>query len=235
MRKGREVRTRKPVTFAAIALSVAVTASLSACGSDGSPAAGVEINPPSDAQPQASIGTAGATSGADAAAPVPEQEPVAAEDNPPGDIPDDLAFVPYDNAAGRYSFTHPEGWAETENGSSVVFTDKLNGVQVQVGARTTAASEQQARDQDVVALEQSQPAFELRTISTATVGSAHGVKIIYRRNSAVDPVTGRQYRDEVERYELVKDGRELIVELYGPVGADNIDAYKIMIDSLRFA
>jgi hypothetical protein len=37
----------------------------------------------------------------------------------------------------------------------------------------------------------------------------------------------------VERYELVSAGREVIVELFGPVGADNVDAYKTMITSLR--
>ena len=66
-----------------------------------------------------------------------------------------------------------------------------------------------------------------------TTPAGKGVRIVYRRNSAPDPVTGRQYRDEVERYELVSAGREVIMELFGPVGADNVDAYKTMISSLR--
>ena len=61
------------------------------------------------------------------------------------------------------------------------------------------------------------------------------MRIVYRRNSAPDPVTGRKYRDEVERYELVSGGREVIVELFGPVGSDNVDAYRTMISSLRLA
>jgi hypothetical protein len=61
------------------------------------------------------------------------------------------------------------------------------------------------------------------------------VRIVYRRNSAPDPVTGRQYRDEVERYELVAGGREIVIELFGPVGADNVDAYRTMVQSLRRA
>jgi hypothetical protein len=60
-----------------------------------------------------------------------------------------------------------------------------------------------------------------------------GVRIVYRRNSQPDPVTGRQYRDEVERYELVSHGKEVVIELYGPVGADNVDAYRTMVQSLR--
>ena len=52
------------------------------------------------------------------------------ESNPPGDIPDNLAFVKYTNKQGGYSFTHPEGWAQTGSGTQVRFTDKLNGVAV---------------------------------------------------------------------------------------------------------
>ena len=59
------------------------------------------------------------------------------------------------------------------------------------------------------------------------------MRIVYRRNSAPDQVTGRQYRDEVERYELVSGGREVVLEMYGPVGADNVDAYRTMVQSLR--
>jgi hypothetical protein len=163
------------------------------------------------------------------------QVAVPAEKNPPGDIPDNIAFVRYANATGRYSFTHPEGWAETTRGSTVTFTDKLNGVQVQPGALSTAPTVSSAKQQDVPALTSSQAAFELRNVTAVTEPGGSGVRIVYRRNSAPDPVTGRQYRDEVERYELVQGGREVIVELFGPVGSDNVDAYKTMITSLKMS
>jgi len=169
------------------------------------------------------------------AAAVASENPVAPENNPPGDIPDNLAFVMYRNAAGKYSISHPEGWAETANGSTVTFTDKLNSVHVEVGSLTSPPTVTAARSGEVPSLEKSQPAFELKDVSAFKVGGADGVKIVYRRNSAPDPVTGRQYRDEVERYLLVKGGRELIVELSGPVGADNVDAYHQMLSDLAFA
>lgn len=158
-----------------------------------------------------------------------------AEKNPPGDIPDNLAFVAYTNAAGRYTFTHPEGWSETTNGSTVTFTDKLNGVQALTGGATAPPTVASAKSQDVPALRSSQAAFELRDVQAVTIPAGKGVKIVYRRNSAPDAVTGRQYRDEVERYEIVAHGREVIVELFGPVGADNVDAYRTMIQSLRLS
>jgi hypothetical protein len=163
------------------------------------------------------------------------QSAVPAEKNPPGDIPDNVAYVAYANATGKYSFTHPEGWSETTTGSTVTYTDKLNGVQVQLGKLTSAPTVDSAKQQDVPALRSSQAAFELRTVTAATVPGGTGVRIVYRRNSASDPVSGRQYRDEVERYELVAGGREVIVELFGPVGSDNVDAYKTMITSLKLS
>lgn len=158
---------------------------------------------------------------------------VPAEKNPPGDIPDNIAFIRYANAAGRYSFTHPEGWAETTRTSSVTFTDKLNGVQVRPGSATAAPTLASAKTDDVPTLRSSQAAFELKGITAVTVPGGNGVRIVYRRNSAPDAVTGRQYRDEVERYEIFGRGREVVVELFGPVGSDNVDAYKMMIDSLQ--
>ncbi|MDT5029967.1 MAG: hypothetical protein QOC94_138 [Actinoplanes sp.] len=158
---------------------------------------------------------------------------MAAEKNPPGDIPDNVAFIGYINTAGRYRFTHPEGWAEKTKDTTVTFTDKLNGVQAMVGTATTAPTVASAKQQDVATLTAGQAAFELRGVNAVTLPAGKGVRIVYRRNSAPDPVTGRQYRDEVERYELVSAGREVIVELFGPVGADNVDAYKTMITSLR--
>lgn len=165
--------------------------------------------------------------------PVP-QSAVPAEKNPPGDIPDDLAFVPYRNPAGHYSFTYPEGWAETTRGTTVAFTDKLNGVEALLGGVTTPPTVATARRDDVPRLRTDQPAFELRRVDAVTLPAGRGVRIVYRRNSAPDPVTGRQYRDEVEHYEIVAHGREVVLELHGPVGADNVDAYRVMSQSLRF-
>ncbi len=197
--------------------------------SSGSPAAST----PTATIPTAIASAAPASAGPSAGPSAAPQSAVAAESNPPGDIPDNIAFVAYTNAAGRYRFTHPEGWAEKTHGSTVTFTDKLNGVQATVGTATTAPTTTTAKQQDVPELARNQAAFELRGITDASVPAGHGVRIVYRRNSAPDQVTGRQYRDEVERYELVANGREVIVELFGPVGADNVDAYHTMITSLK--
>ncbi len=221
-----------PGLVCALAAAAAVTTACTGSRSTSAPSPSGPGGPASTTATTATPATPGAsTPGASSGA--PPQTPVAAESNPPGDIPDNLAFVPYRNAAGGYSFTHPEGWTRSETGASVTLTDKLNGVSVAPGALTAPPTVQSAAVADVPQLQAAQPAFELRTTAAASSPAGTGVRIVYRRNSAPDPVTGRVYRDEVERYELVSGGRELVMELYGPVGADNVDAYRTMLASLR--
>ncbi len=222
--------TRLPILFTVPLLLAAGCSASNQASGGGSPSA------------TATASTTGPTTGGSTLAASPPATPggvgqtaVPAEKNPPGDIPDNVAYVPYTNTGGKYSLTHPEGWAETTKGSSVTFTDKLNGVQGRPGTLTAAPTADSAKQQDVPALRRSQAAFELRGVTAVTEPGGSGVRIVYRRNSAPDAVTGRQYRDEVERYELVSHGREVIVELYGPVGSDNVDAYKTMITSLKIA
>ncbi|MEO7350637.1 MAG: hypothetical protein ABIR34_02455 [Marmoricola sp.] len=158
--------------------------------------------------------------------------PVPVENNPPGDIPDNLAFVKYVNQPGGYSFTHPEGWAQTGSGVRVRFTDKLNGVTADSRRATQAPTVSSARSTEVPHLQASAPAFQLRNVNPVSVPGGRGVHIVFRRNSDPDPVTGRVYRDEVEEYLVFNAGRLIRMDLYGPVGADNVDAYRTMSQSL---
>lgn len=211
-----------------LALPMALAAG---CGGSTTPAPTKAAAPAASLSSGASAGPSATSAATGAAA----QKPVPAENTPPGDIPDSVAYLPYTNTAGRYSFTHPEGWSELTRGTTATFTDKLNGVQAVVGSDTVPPTLDTAKQRDVPALTRSQLAFELRSISAVSLPGGTGVLIVYRRNSAPDPVTGRQYRDEVQRYELVHAGREVNVELFGPVGADNADAYRRMIQSMRIA
>ena len=197
---------------------------LAACGSSSNPSgqsAGPATTP------------AGPTAGTSTAPAASSTAPVPVESNPPGDIPDNLAFVPYTNKPGGYTFTHPEGWARTERGSAVRFTDKLNGVMASSAAAAAVPTVATARTVDVPRLRRSVPAFELRSVGAVSLPAGHGVRIVFRRNSDPDSVTGRVYRDEVEEYLVFAKGRLVRLDLFGPVGADNVDAYRTMSTSLR--
>ncbi|MDQ1686703.1 MAG: hypothetical protein QOC82_3440 [Frankiaceae bacterium] len=188
------------------------------------------------------VGCAGSSAGtapkAPATTPSPNgvnQAPVPAESNPPGDIPDNLAFVPYTNKAGGYRFTHPEGWAEIAHGADVRFTDKLNGVSVSVVPGNQPPTVSSARSSDVARLRQTTPAFRLQQVSSVSLPAGRAVLIVFRRNTNPDPVTGRQYRDEVQEFEFWHHGEIVRLDLFGPVGADNVDAYRTMSRSLSLS
>src|SRR5437867_1081498 len=53
------------------------------------------------------------------------EKPVAPENNPPGDIPDNQAFVAYAVTAAGFELKVPEGWARTTASSGITFSDKL--------------------------------------------------------------------------------------------------------------
>ncbi|HMC72464.1 MAG TPA: hypothetical protein VKJ07_25140 [Mycobacteriales bacterium] len=143
--------------------------------------------------------------------------------------------MPFSSAAGHYRFVHPEGWAQVVRGTGVRFTDKLNGVAATVVSASQAPTVASARRDDVPRLRSTVPAFELRSVSSVSLSGGPAVLIVFRRNSDPDPVTGRQYRDEVREFLLWHGGQEIRFDLFGPVGADNVDAYRTMSNSLRLS
>jgi hypothetical protein len=220
------------IPFRRVALRIvcpALVLAAAACGSSSGAGSGAASGTASNT---ASSTPAGAAAPSSAGPATSSQTPVPAESNPPGDIPDNVAFVPYDNAAAGYSITHPEGWAEQENGTAVTFTDKLNGIHADTGSLPTAFDEATARQQEVPRLAAAEPAFELVSVSPESLPAGKGVVIVYRRNSAPDPVTGRQVRDEVQEHLVSNGTSSLRLALFGPVGADNVDAYRTISQSL---
>lgn len=156
------------------------------------------------------------------------------ESRPPGDIPDNIAYVSYRNTVGRYTFMHPEGWASVAQGATVTFSDKLNGITATAVPATGAPTVTTAKA-DVAGLQRTQPAFELRSVKPAALPGGSGVLIVFRRNSAPDPVTGKVFRDEVQRYEIYGSAHEVILDLFGAVGSDNVDPYTKISQSLRLS
>jgi hypothetical protein len=157
----------------------------------------------------------------------------APETSTPGDIPDTVAYIPYSNSIGGYTFSHPEGWAQTVNGSAVAFTDKYNGVSATVASATAPPTTSSAQSLDVPKLRASEPAFALTSVSPVTLPAGSGVLIVYRRNSPPDPVTGRSVRQEVHRYAIYGNNQVVALDLFGAVGADNVDPYTRMSQSLH--
>jgi len=67
-----------------------------------------------------------------------------------------------------------------------------------------------------------------------TLPSGRAVKVVYTTASARSPVTGKHVTLAVDRYYLAHGGKEAIVDLGTPQGVDNVDAYRLMIESFRW-
>jgi len=156
--------------------------------------------------------------------------PNAPEVNPAGDIPDNQVYVPYRFARGGFSVTVPEGWARAERGGSVTFTDKLNHITLDAGttpSAPTAASE-------LPGIAAAAKGYRPGTVTAVRRAAGTAIRATYQADSPPDPVTGKVVRDAVERYTFWRAGGTATLTLSGPVGADNVDPWRIVTDSLRW-
>jgi hypothetical protein len=143
-----------------------------------------------------------------------------------GDIPDNQVFVTF--AGPAFSMKTPEGWTQSGGGKNVTFRDKNNIVRVVVaqGAAPTVASVKQELASLKGARVESPP-------TVLKIGGLPAVKAVYSTTSAPNPVTGKSVKLIVDRYELGGGGKRATVDLGTPVGVDNVDAYRLMIESFR--
>jgi hypothetical protein len=155
------------------------------------------------------------------------------EVNPSGDIPDNAAFVEFRSPTGGFALRHPEGFAESTNGSAVTFTDKLNTIRVETVAASAAPTVASAQSAELPAI-QSAAGFKAGKVTTVSRKAGPGVLLTYEADAPPDTVTGKVVHDEVERYEFWRTGTEVIITLSSPKGSDNVDPWRIVTDSFRW-
>jgi len=150
-----------------------------------------------------------------------------------GDIPDNQTFLRYKNPRAGYSIKYPEGWAQKGSGNLVTFSDKGNSVQIAVtqGAAPTVAS---------VAAELRKEAGKDPTLKAGTpqqvkVGPNQAIHVVNHVQGPADPVTGKKPMLMVDRYVLANKGRVATVDESSPVGVDNVDAYRLIIQSFQWS
>ena len=149
-----------------------------------------------------------------------------------GDIPDNQVFLTFHNSAARYSIKYPEGWTQSGSGRDVTFRDKNNLVHILV-TKGSAPSPASVAAQ-LKALKASNPTLQFQPPQTLKFGSAQVVKATYTTKSAPNQVTGKRVTLIVDRYELATGGRRAVVDLGTPNGVDNVDAYRMMIQSFKW-
>jgi len=165
------------------------------------------------------LGAAGCGSSSGGSQPV---NPNGAEVSPPGDIPDNQAFVAYSPPGGGYSVKVPEGWGRTRTGGAVTFTDKLNSIRMESrpasGPLSLAAAKRQGPG----------------TVTRVKRSAGTAIRFVYTAAGEPDAVTGKRRTNTVERYVFFHRGQDVVLTLMGPQGADNVDPWKLVTDSLRF-
>jgi len=176
-------------------------------------------------------GCGGSSSSSSASRPV---DPNAKESSPPGDIPDDQAFVSYSPPRSDYSVKVPEGWGRTAAGGAVTFTDKLNAIRMEERAAKGALTAAAARRTELPAL-RGVRGFRPRSVTVVQRRAGRAVRITYLAAGRPDPVTGKARTDAVESYLFARNGRQVTLTLSGPRGADNVDPWKLVTDSFRWS
>ncbi|HEY0642349.1 MAG TPA: hypothetical protein VGD39_02945 [Nocardioides sp.] len=156
------------------------------------------------------------------------------EYSPPGDIPDDQVFVNYTDASGRVTIKVPEGWAQSDTASGVSFTDKLNTIQLEVLDATGKPSEDTVKNVDLPQLRRSLHNFSGGQVSTVDRAGTTAILATFEADGPKDEVTGKTVTDAFERYVYAKDGVEAVLTLSGPTGADNVDPWRLVSDSVRW-
>lgn len=161
------------------------------------------------------------------------EQPVHAEKNPPGDIPDHQVFVAYKSPLG-FALQVPEGWSRADRPDGARFTDKYNIIDVSVAQNGTAPTAQSVQSHQAAELAASGRAVKIASVKDVKLKHWPAVRIAYSSNSDPNPVTNKQIRLEHERFIFFKDGKTATIDFAAPLGADNADQWQLMSNSFQW-
>jgi hypothetical protein len=241
-----------PLGAAAIAV-----ASLAACSSSPASApASVSISPvvataavtPTTTRPSSVAGTSSVADGSaptsspsrapttTAASTAGQQgvDPNAPEVVEPGDIPDNQVFVSYQPPGQHFFVKVPEGWAQTDaGGGTTTFTDHYNSITIAATTATQAPTVEEMRASGLADLT-GNSTFKLNDVKTVQRKAGDGVVATYEIGSDPNPVTGKRALLAVERYAFFHGDTLVTLTLSGAKGADNVDPWRTVTDSLTW-
>ncbi|MDQ6817161.1 MAG: hypothetical protein M3018_07105 [Actinomycetota bacterium] len=141
-------------------------------------------------------------------------------------------FLTYHNSGAGYSMIYPEGWTIKGGGNDVSLVNKNNVIRIVIspsGAPTPASL-----TAELTKLKQSNPTLTFTPPSEIQVKAGLAIKATYELHSAPNPVTGKTVLLIVDRYELSHAGKRVTVDLGTAKGVDNKDAYRRIINSLKW-
>lgn len=215
---------------------VVLSGALAGCGSTATPqpSTAAPSAPAVNSSPAGPSGSSTPATSSGTSSPAGTPGAAATESNPPGDIPDNQAFVKFSVPTGRVSVKVPEGWARLTSAAGTVFSDKLNRIEVATSKAATPPTAASVARDDVAKLQRSVPKFTPGKVTEFQRTAGPVVLVTYQGDSAQDPVTGKVIRDAFERYVYYRNGQRLDLTLSGPTNADNVDPWRIVSDSVAW-
>ena len=158
------------------------------------------------------------------------EAPVAAEKNPPGDIPDSQVFILYRSPLG-FAIKVPEGWGRKERADGASFADKYGLVDVSLSAASADATANSVKANEAMVLQQFGHAVKIDVIEAVKLPAGPAVLVKYHANSEVSAVTNKKIRLEHDRYLISHAGKLATIDFSAPAGADNVDQWQLMSQS----
>lgn len=168
----------------------------------------------------------------DAARAAQTEQPVTPEVSPPGDIPDNQVFITFKSPAG-FSVKVPEGWSRKDDGNTTVFLDKYDQITLNVSDLSGPLDLDFAKQTLVPQIQQGR-AVKIVNVSKVKLKGGAAIKVAYHENSEPNLVTNKQIRMESERYYFAHGGKLVGLDLSAPMGADNVDQWKLISSSFRW-
>lgn len=156
---------------------------------------------------------------------------IAPEVSPPGDIPDNQAFIPF--AGQGFTVKVPEGWAQSAAGDATTFADKFNTIHVMLLPDPGAKGPEAGKDALVADLSKGR-AVAIKDTAMVKTAAGPALHVAFDSNSDPDPVTTKQLRQENEAYVWGKGDHMVELILSAPKGADNVDSWHLISSSFRW-
>jgi len=150
-----------------------------------------------------------------------------------GDVPDNQVFLTFSNPSAGYSMKYPQGWAQGGAGRLVTIQDKNN--LVRIGVETARPPSLASVSKAMKRLQAATPLFRFAPPTVVSLSGRRAIKVVYSTESAQNPVTGKRVTLIVDRYYVPGAGKVAVVDLGTPVGVDNVDAYRLMIESFQWS
>ncbi len=211
---------------------------LAACGGITQASPGPQTAPPVTSSPAGPTAVATGSTSPSAApsvteSPSPSQEPDTGGGTTSGDVPDNAVFLRYRSPNLGFSVQYVEGWQVRPAADGVTIADKDSSEIVKIVPGVTDPTGY-VSSVDLPGL-QATAGFKLTRQDTIKVGSRSLVHLAYKIPSPPDTVTGKQVPSTVDRYYVPGTSGLAIVTLSTPDGVDNVDAFRQMIESFRWA